>query len=165
MESNNKKSDLTTNYSIYILPKNSIINTICQLSLIPSNKSVINHNEITIELEEGEYKVAIIARVIDKGMPFEIMYDIMELNVIKRINVTLIVILSISGFIIILLVLFFIFRKKIFFSFKIRRLSQNIEQSDIKKDEMEYDLEEEENQSIKKQNSLAEELIKMINKE
>ena len=164
IESNNKKSDLTTNYSIYILPKNSIVNTICQLSLIPSNKSVINHNEITIELEEGEYKVAIIARVIDKEMPFEIMYDIMELNVIKRINVTLIVILSISGFIIILLVLFFIFRKKIFFSFKIRRLSQNIEESDIKKDEMEYDLEEE-NQSIKKQNSLAEELIKMINKE
>ena len=165
MESNDDKIDLTTNYSIYILPKYSIVNTICQLSLIPSNKSIINSNKITIELKEGEYKVAIIARVIDKEMPFEIMYDFMELNVIKRTNVTLIVLLSILGVIIILVVLFFIFRKKILFSLKQRRFSQNIEEDDINKNEMKNDLDEDDSGNVEKKNTLADELIKMISKE
>ena len=70
-------NDIATNYSIYILPKNSVVNTICQFYLIPSNKSIINSTEIKIELDEGEYKIGIIARVIEENMNFEILYDIL----------------------------------------------------------------------------------------
>ena len=66
-----------------------MVNTICQFYLIPSNKSIINSTEIKIELDEGEYKIGIIARVIEENMNFEILYDILELKVIKRINVIL----------------------------------------------------------------------------
>ena len=68
---------IDVNYSIFILPENSIVNSMCQLSLIPSNKSVINTNNIEINLEEGKYKVAIIASVINKEFPITNMYDIL----------------------------------------------------------------------------------------
>ena len=120
-ESKNSKIDIPTNYSIYILPKNSIVNTMCQLFLIPSNKSIINKTQIEIDLNEGQYKIAIIAIVIDSEIPFEIMYNILELNVIKETNTTLIILLSLLGAMILILILFMIFRKKILFALKRRK--------------------------------------------
>ena len=116
---NNKNNiiHIPTNYSIYILPKDSPVNSICQLSLIPSNKSIINSTEITIDIEEGNYKIAIIASVIDNEFPFINVYDILYLNVSKRINIVLIVFLILLGIIIILVILYFVFRKKKIFSF------------------------------------------------
>ena len=105
-------SHISTNYSIYILPKNSIINSMCQLLLIPSNISVINSTKLEIKIDKGNYKVSIIATVIDKDYPFTTMYDILYLNVSKRLNIILIIILSSLGFIIFLLILFILFRKK-----------------------------------------------------
>ena len=163
-ESNNKKINIATNYSIYILPKKSVVNTICQMFLIPSNKTIINSTQVNIELNEGEYKVAIIASVIDEEMPFENMYNIIELTVIKRINITLIVILSVLGLIVILLILIFIFRKKIALIFKRKKLSKNINSLNINNSLSEYDeLEENSELGINERRKATEELIKMMN--
>ena len=127
---------IATNYSIYLLPKNSIINSICQLSLIPSNKSIINSTNIDIDLDEGEYKVAIIASVIDEQFPIVNMYEFLNMKVKKRLNIALIVSLSVLGFIIFLAILIFLFRKKRkFLCFKRRneKLSSNIEENKNKK--------------------------------
>ena len=112
ISNNNKNIHYSTNYSIYILPKDSIINTMCQLLLIPSNYSIINANELEIDIEEGDYKVTIIASVIDKEFPITNMYDFLFLNVGKRLNIVLIIVLSLLGLIIILIILFLIFRKR-----------------------------------------------------
>ena len=127
---------IATNYSIYLLPKNSIINSICQLSLIPSNKSIINSTNIDIDIDEGEYKVAIIASVIDEQFPIVNMYEFLNMKVKKRLNIALIVSLSVLGFIIFLAILIFLFRKKRkFLCFKRRneKLSSNIEENKNKK--------------------------------
>ena len=163
-EINNDKINIATNYSIYILPKDSVVNTICQLNLIPSNKSIVNTTQIKINLEEGEYKIVIIANVINNEMPFEIMYDFIELNIIKKINIVLIVLSSLFGFIIILVILFFIFRKKIMFYWKKRRSSINISDINNSKSlqlqyEEEYEEEEDEEDARKKR---TEELMKMM---
>ena len=121
----NTKISVPTNYSIYILPKNSVVNTICQLSLIPANKSIINTTEIKLDLDEGEYKVVIIANVIDKEMPFEIMYNFIEINIVKKLSLMLIVVCCLSGVILILIILFLILRKKI------NLLEKNNDRNDI----------------------------------
>ena len=157
-ESKNFKIDIPTNYSIYILPKNSIVNTMCQLFLIPSNKSIINKTEIKIDLNEGQYKIAIIASVIDTEIPFEIMYNILELNVIKKTNTTLIILLSLLGAMIFILILFMIFRKKILFALKRRRLSENIFDIDMNKNILKDNEEKEEKENLEK-------LMKIISKE
>ena len=84
----------------------------CQLLLIPSNISILNSTKIEIKLDKGNYKIAIIATVIDEDFPFTTIYDILYLNVSKRLNIILIIALSIIGFIIILLILFVLFRKR-----------------------------------------------------
>ena len=130
---------IDVNYSIFILPKNSIVNSMCQLSLIPSNKSVINTNKLEINLKEGKYKIAIIASVINKEFPITNMYDILFLNVSKRINIPLIIVLSTLGFIIIIIVLFIICRKKrkfICFKREQRTFSSTIEDNKINNNEM-----------------------------
>ena len=122
----------------------------CQLFLIPSNKSIINKTEIKINLNEGQYKIAIIATVIDKEMPFEIMYNILELNVIKKTNGALIIPLSLLGAMIIIFLIFFIFRKKIIFAFKRRRLSENIIEINSDKNISKDKEEKEEKDSLEK---------------
>ena len=166
-ESNDKRIDIATNYSIYILPKNSVVNTICQLYLIPSNKSIVNTTQIKINLEEGEYKIVIIANVINNEMPFEIMYDFIELNIIKKINIVLIVLSSLFGLIAILIILFFFFKQKIIsFCKKIKKgkneryMSINESLTAESEEEDEYEREEE---KIKEKN-LAEKIMRMINK-
>ena len=130
----------------------------CQLFLIPSNKSIINKTQIEIDLNEGQYKIAIIAIVIDSEIPFEIMYNILELNVIKEKNTTLIILLSLLGAMILILILFMIFRKKILFVLKRRRLSENIIENDINKNILQDNEEKEEKENLEK-------LIKIISKE
>ena len=130
----------------------------CQLFLISSNKSIINKTEIEIDLNEGQYKIAIIAIVIDSEIPFEIMYNILELNVIKETNTTLIILLSLLGAMILILILFMIFRKKILFALKRRRLSENIIENDINKNILQDNEEKEEKENLEK-------LIKIISKE
>ena len=155
------KINIPTNYSIYILPKNSIVNTICQLHLIPSNKSIINKTETKIELNDGEYKIAIIATIIDEEMPFEIMYNILELNVIKRANITLIIPLGILVAMIVIFIFFFIFRKKL----RKKRISSNYindSSSSINNVTVYAEEEEDEEEEIEK-NKLTSELIKFIN--
>jgi hypothetical protein len=115
----NKTQHILTNYSIYILPMESPVNTICQLSLIPSNISILNSTNIDINIEEGNYKIAIVASVIDKEFPIITMYDILNLNVSKRINIFLIVFSILIVLSIIVIILYFYFRKKrIFICFK-----------------------------------------------
>jgi hypothetical protein len=130
----------------------------CQLFLIPSNKSIINKTEIKIDLNEGQYKIAIIASVIDTEIPFEIMYNILELNVIKKTNTTLIILLSLLGAMILILILFMIFRKKILFALKRRRLSENIFGIDMNKNILKDNEEKEEKENLEK-------LMKIISKE
>ena len=101
------------NYSLYILPKNSPINSICQMSLIPPNISLINKNNYLIDLEQGDYKINIIASVVNDNLPLVTLYDFLNFNVPKRYNIKLIVILTISGVIIAAaIVLFIIYLKK-----------------------------------------------------
>ena len=98
-------------------------------------------------------------------MPFEIMYNILELNVIKKSNVTLIIILSLLGAMIIILILLFIFRKKINLCRR-KNISNNIKVINLhnsineNSDEDEYEYEYEKN----KKSNLAQKLIQMMNK-
>jgi hypothetical protein len=161
-ESNGNKINIPTNYSIYILPKNSIVNTMCQLFLIPSNKSIINKTEIKIDLNEGQYKIAIIATVIDKEMPFEIMYNILELNVNKKTNTTLIIILSLLGAMIIILIIFFIFRKKIILCRR-KNISDNINVINLDNSMSEFSDEDDYESEKNKKGNLARKLIKLMN--
>ena len=110
---NNKNNiNIATIYNIYILPEDSVINSMCQLSLIPSNYSIMNTSEIELEIEEGKYKVMIIASVLDKEFPITNMYDQLNLKVSKRINIILVIVLSILGLLLILVILFILLRKK-----------------------------------------------------
>ena len=157
---------MAINYSIYILPKNSVANTICQLFLIPVNKTIINSTKIKIELNEGEYKIFIIASVIEENMPFEIMYNVRELNIIKKSNTILIVLLSLSGIIVIILViLLFIFRKKITALCKGKKLLDNISDFDINSSITDINGTGEGDIKENKKHKLSEELIKMMNKQ
>ena len=131
---NRKNYHISINYSIFILPEDSIVNTMCQLLLIPSNRSIINSTKIDIDIEKGNYKVAIIASVIDKDLPFTNMYDILYLKVSKRLNIILIIVISSIGLIIILIVLILFFRKKrkfIFFKRDENASSSKIENKNI----------------------------------
>ena len=161
-EEKNKRTNIPTNYSIYILPKYSIVNTMCQLSLIPANISVKSKTNVDINLNEGEYKITIVANVIDEEIPFNIKYNTIELNIIKKYNVTLIVLLSVLGVILALIVPFLIFRKKIILRFKRKRSSTEIDDSIYDNKDSEINDEEEQNKAQKQK--LTEELIKMINK-
>ena len=163
--------NIPTNYSIYVLPKNSVVNTICQLHLIPSNKSVININEVAIKLKEGEYKISIIAKITDKDIPFEIRYDTLELKVVKKMNLILIIFLGVLGLAFILFILFIIFWKKKIFMFKKRRdLEINGEDDiadsvdNIMKENSEEEEEEEADDDESSKNTLAKKLIEMIDK-
>ena len=161
---NNNKINIPTNYSIYILPKNSVVNTICQLYLIPSNKSIINSTSFALELKEGQYKILIIAKIIEEEFPFEIMYEKLEINIVKRINVALIVILTVLGIFFILFILFLIFWKKKLFIFKKRGISPINGDDDVYESMIKGDYEEEEEDEESRKNSLAKKLIEMIDK-
>ena len=164
-ESNKNKINIPTNYSIYILPKNSIVNTMCQLFLIPSNKSIINKTEIKIDLNEGQYKIAIIASVIDTEMPFEIMYNILELNVIKKSNITSILFLIFFGIIIILLVLILIFRKKLMSLCGRKKLFNDLNNLNNANHSMiDYSEEEDNEDEEYEKNKLTDDLMKFMNK-
>ena len=89
-------SDLNVNYSLYILPSNSPINSICQLYLIPPNISMINKHDYEITLSKGQYKIAILASIINTEFPLTTYYDILNLDVPTRINIKLIIIIIIS---------------------------------------------------------------------
>ena len=162
-EVNNKTIDIPTNYSIYILPKNSIVNTICQLHLIPSNKSIINKTETKIELIKGEYKIAIIATIIDEEMPFEIMYNILEINIKKSANITLIILLSLLGMIIIMIILLFAFRKKLKLFCK-RKKFRDPDLDNLPKGSAISDYFTEEEDDEKNETNFSEQLIKIMNK-
>ena len=98
-----------TNYSIYILPEQSPVNTICQLYLIPANKSVVNKTETEIDInEEGKFKITLIARVIDNEAPFEIMYNMVIATYEKDKMIGLIVGICFGAVIIIALIWIFI---------------------------------------------------------
>ena len=164
-ESNGNKINIPTNYSIYILPKNSIVNTMCQLFLIPSNKSIINKTEIKIDLNEGQYKIAIIASVIDTEMPFEIMYNILELNVIKKSNITSILFLIFFGIIIILLVLILIFRKKLMSLCGRKKLFNDLNNLNNANHSMiDYSEEEDNEDEEYEKNKLTDDLMKFMKK-
>lgn len=150
LSSDNTKIEIPTNYSIYILPEQSPVNTICQLYLIPANKSVVNKTETEIDInEEGPYKITIIARVIDSESPFEIMYDILNFTYEKGKMTGLIVGICIGAVFIIALIWIFIFRKKLMYLCDKRRLSESI-----------INIEDEEKN---KKKQLNEEFIKLLN--
>ena len=137
----------------------------CQLHLIPANKSIADATQIKIDLNEGEYKVMIIAKVINVDMPFEMMYDVLELNVIKKINIVLIVLCSFLGFIAIIIIILLIMRRKILVYIKKKKLSKAINDMDINKmnENFEEELEEEESEDEdNKKEKRGLELIKII---
>ena len=104
----NNNKEYPVNYSIYILPKTSQINTICQMSLIPPNISLINHNSYECYLNKGEYKISIIASVVNKDFPLTTHYDLLELEIPNKYNIKLIIIFSALGLILIISVIIFI---------------------------------------------------------
>ena len=95
-------NNLQINYSLYILPIYSPINSICQMSLIPPNISIINNNQCEIKLPKGDYKIAIIASVINKEYPFISLYDFSNIKVSIRFNIILVAIISISVIVLII---------------------------------------------------------------
>ena len=110
----NHQREFPVNYSIYIFPQDSPINSICQMSLIPPNISLINEVNYTIYLEKGKYKISIVASVVDDNYPLTTFYDFMNFEVPSRINIKLIIILSVSAAVLIIGIIIFIycFKKK-----------------------------------------------------
>lgn len=96
------------NYSIYILPQDSPINSICQMSLIPPNISLINKSKYKINLEKGKYKINIIASVVNEDFPLITSYDFLNFEVSNRINIKLILILSVPSFALIIVLIILI---------------------------------------------------------
>ena len=81
------KKEFPVNYSIYILPKISKINSICQMSLIPPNISIINQNNYELFLDKGEYKISIIASIMNEEFPLITYYNFLEFEVEKKYNI------------------------------------------------------------------------------
>ena len=109
----NYQKEFPVNYSLYILPEDSPINSICQMSLIPPNISLINEVNYNIELPKGKYKMSIIASIINDNFPLITFYDFLNFEVPKRINIKLILIISLSSLILIAgTILLFLFCKK-----------------------------------------------------
>ena len=104
--------DLKVNYSLYILPKNTPIKTICQMSLIPPNISLINKVKYKINLSQGKYKVGIMSSIVNEVFPMMTFYDILELSVPRRINIILIIIIVSSTFVLIFLITLYVYCKK-----------------------------------------------------
>ena len=96
-------SELTIQYDLYILPKDSKVNSICQMSLIPPNYTVINKTEYDLILSQGKYKINIIASVLNNEFPLITFYDELDLKVSDSVKIVIYIVLIIS------LVLLFIF--------------------------------------------------------
>ena len=94
-------NNLQINYSLYILPIYSPIKTICQMSLIPPNISIINKNNYEINLPKGDYKIGIIASIVNKEFPLINFYDFSNISVSVRIDIILKIIIPISSFLLI----------------------------------------------------------------
>ena len=91
------------------------------------------------------------------------MYNILELNVIKKTNITLIILLSFLGTMIIILLILFIFRKKINLCGR-KNISNNIKVINLHNSINENSNEDEDEYEKNKRSKLAEKLIKMMNK-
>ena len=104
----NKNNNFSLNYSIYILPKSSPINSICQMALIPPNISLINKTKYQIFLDKGEYKMSIIASVMNNKFPFTTYYDFIEFSIPKKYNIRLIIIICAICLILIIFLIFLI---------------------------------------------------------
>ena len=100
------------NYSLYILPNDSPIKTICQMSLIPPNISLINENKYEIDLPKGNYKISIMASVINYEYPITTFYDILNFNVPIRINIALIIIIIVGILLLLITFIFILYCKK-----------------------------------------------------
>jgi hypothetical protein len=96
------------NYSIYILPNTSLINSICQMSLIPPNISLINKNNYECKLEKGKYKISILASIVDDDLPLTTYYNFLDFEVHKNYSIKLIIIISAIGLVLIIFAIFLI---------------------------------------------------------
>ena len=105
-------NNLQFNYSLYILPKESPIKSICQMSLIPPNISLINENKYEIHLSKGNYKIGILASVVNNEFPITTFYDILFLDVPTRINIVLIILISFGVVILIIIITLVLYCKK-----------------------------------------------------
>ena len=106
-------NNLQINYSLYILPIYSPIKTICQMSLIPPNASIINKNNYEIDLPKGDYKIGIIASIVNEEFPLIRFYNFSNINVPIRIDVILKIIISILSVLLFIgIVVCCYFRKK-----------------------------------------------------
>ena len=88
--------ELTIQYNIYVFPINSKVNSICQLSMIPPNYTVINKTKYSFNVPEGKYKLNIIASVINEEFPLITFYDEIEINISKKYNFIIYIILATS---------------------------------------------------------------------
>ena len=66
------------------------------MSLIPPNVSLINKVEYKISLDKGKYKISIVASVVNDDFPLITAYDFLHIEVTNRVNITIILPLSIS---------------------------------------------------------------------
>ena len=99
--------ELTIQYDIYIFPENSKFNSPCQLSLVPSNYTLINKTEYDINIPKGKYKINIIASVVNKELPLITFYDELEIKVSQGFSLIIIICLIISfTFLIIFIILY-----------------------------------------------------------
>ena len=105
-------NNLQFNYSLYILPKESPIKSICQMSLIPPNISLINENKYEIHLSKGNYKIGILASIVNNEFPITTFYDILFLDVPTRINIVLIILISFGVVILIIIITLVLYCKK-----------------------------------------------------
>ena len=108
ISSSKLNQEFPVNYSLYILPQDSLINSICQMSLIPPNVSLIDKSDYKLNLEKGKYKINIVASVVNEDFPLITSYDLLYFEVSNRINIKLILILSIPCLILVVVIVILI---------------------------------------------------------
>ena len=161
-------NDLKVNYSLYILPNKSPINSICQMSLIPPNISLINKNKYTIDLSKGDYKIGIMVSVINEEFPIVTFYNFLNLNVPTRINIFLIIFISVSIVILIIIItlIYYFYKKKSNNLDDVSRRSSMISMAKLlgyDEDEQEENLKENEEYNLTKKKSNYKSIIEDSN--
>ena len=88
--------ELAIQYNLYIFPENSKVNSICQMSLIPPNYTVINKTEYDFSLPKGKYRINIIASVLNNEFPLITFYDELYIKVSQSIKNIIYIVMSVS---------------------------------------------------------------------
>ena len=101
--------EVSTNYSLYILPKNSTLNGFCAFINEEPNITISNQTNIELYLSPGDYKINIISYSLEEDYPSYSIYEELIINIPPR-SILSYIILIIIGLISLIILIFFIYK-------------------------------------------------------